>query len=234
MPSDKEYKATKQIMLGKAVMNPDFNELSNFIDKTFGVKTINIIYDTIDKEKRPRLNICFEFEWEKQSFNENNGNFNFDSKKQEVIANKFRQTLREQKIEKNKGLFDFITKPKNEKYKTANIFVYYSAFAPIARDEANESIPQSKIIQLKQELNNKDLWEISRCFSGTTFFLYTDQQVKEYENSHTRKLWADRYFDLLELYNEFGYFKRDNFSVYLDSKENLDTNYESNWYYYYK
>ena len=71
MPSDKEYKATKQIMLGYNIMNPDFNELANFIDQTFGVKTINIIYDTIDKEKRPRLNICFEFQWEKQCFNEN-------------------------------------------------------------------------------------------------------------------------------------------------------------------
>ena len=56
MPSDKEYIATKQIMLGKANMNPDFVELANFINQTFNVKPINILYDTIDKEKRPRLN----------------------------------------------------------------------------------------------------------------------------------------------------------------------------------
>ena len=89
-------------------------------------------------------------------------------------------------------------------------------------------------MQLKTELNCKDLWEISRCFSGTTFFLFTDEQLKQYENSETRKVWADKYFDLLEPYNEFGYFKRDNFNIYLDSKENFDNNYESNWYYYYK
>ncbi len=234
MPSDREYKATKQIMLRKAIMNPDFVELANFIDQTFEVKTINILYDTIDKEKRPRLNICFEFEHEKQSFNKNNGNFNFDSKKQKTIADKFRQTLIEQKIVKRKGFFDFFMKPKNEKYKTKNVWVYYSAFEPIARIEANENVPQDKVVQLKDELNNKDLWEISSCFSSITFFLYTEQQVKEYENNHTQKLWADRYFDLLEPYNEFGYFKRDKFNVYLDSKENFDTNYGSNWYYYYK
>ena len=28
---------------------------------------------------------------------------------------------------------------------------------------------------------------------------------------------------------EFGYFKKDFYSVFLDSKENFDTNYESNW-----
>ena len=234
MPSDKEYKVIKQIMLGKATMNSDFRKLADFIDQTFGVKTINIIYDTIDKEKRPRLNICFEFEREKQSFNESNGHFNFDNKKQRIIADKFKQTLQKQKIVKDKGLFDFITKSETDKYKTDNVWVYYSAFEPIARIEANGIIPQDKVVQLKNELNENELWEISRAFSGTTFFLYTDEQVKCYENSETRKIWADKYFDLLEPYNEFGYFKRDKFNVYLDSKENFDNNYESNWFYYYK
>ena len=233
-PSDKEYKATKQIMLGKATINFDFRQLADFIDQTFGVKTINIIYDTFGKEKQPRLNICFEFEREKQSFNDDNGNFNFDNKKQKIIVNKFKQTLKEQKIIEKKGFFVFFTKTKNEKYKTDNVWVCYSAFEPIARHEAIDNIPESKVIQLKKELDNKYLWEISRAFGGTTFFLHTDEQVKLYENSETRKVWASKYFNILEQYNEFGYFKRDMFNIYLDSKENFDRNYESNWYYYYK
>jgi hypothetical protein len=233
-PFDKEYKSTKQIMLGKKAINSDFLPLADFIDKTFDVRTINIVYDTIDKGTRPRIGIYFEFEWEKQSFNKSNGVVNFDSKKQDLIADKFKQTIIEQGLIKKKGLFDFWTKSENEKYRTENIWVYYSAFEPIARDEANESIPQDKVMQLKTELNCNDLWEISRFFSGTTFFLYTDEQVRQYENSETRKIWADKYFDLLEPYNEFGYFKRDKFNVYLDSKENFDNNYESNWFYYYK
>lgn len=112
--------------------------------------------------------------------------------------------------------------------------MYYSAFEPIAKTEANERIPQDKVMQLKSELNCKNLWEISRCFSGTTFFVYTDEQVKHYEISKTRKIWAEKYFDLLEPFNEFSYFKRDTFNIDLDSKENFDKNYESNWYYYYK
>ncbi|TND03425.1 MAG: hypothetical protein FD123_3942 [Bacteroidetes bacterium] len=221
-------------MLGKETMNPDFRPLAGFIDRTFGVKTINIVYDTIDKGTRPRIGIYFEYSQEKQSFNENNGVGNFDSKKQKLIADKFKQTIKEQGLIKKNGLLNFLTKTEKAKYQTDNIWVYYSAFEPIARDEANESVPQEKVIQLKTDLNCKDLWEISRCFSGTTFFLYTDEQVKQYENSETRKIWADKYFDLLELYNEFGYFKRDKFNIYLDSKENFDNNYESNWYYYYK
>lgn len=221
-------------MLGKASINPDFIPLADFIDKTFNVRTINIVYDTIDKGAGPRIGVYFEFEREKQSFNENNGVVNFDSKKQRLIAEKFKQILTEQELIKKKGLFDFWTKSRKKEYHTEDIWVYYSAFEPIARSEANESVPQNKIRQLKTELSCKDLWEISRCFSGTTFFLYTDEQVKQYENSETRKIWADKYFDLLEPYNEFGYFKRDKFNIDLDSKENFDNNYESNWYYYYK
>ena len=221
-------------MLGKEIMNPDFRPLADFIDKTFGVRTINIIYDTIDQGTRPRIGICFEYAHEMQSFNENNGHMNFDSKKQKLIADKFKQTIIDQGIIKKKGLFDFLGKSEVPKYQTDNIWVYYSAFEPIAREEANQSVPQEKVLQLKTELNCKDLWEISKCFSVTTFFLYTDEQVKQYENSETRKIWADKYFDLLEPYNEFGYFKRDKFNVYLDSKQNFDNNYESNWYYYFK
>lgn len=123
LPSDKEYRVTKQIMLGNTTMNPDFVELANFIDTTFCVKTINIIYDTVGKEKRPRLNICFEFEHEKQSFNENNGRFSFDIIKQKIIADKFKQTLNEQEIVKEKRLFDLFAKSQPEKYKTDDVWI---------------------------------------------------------------------------------------------------------------
>ena len=46
-PSDKEYILTKQIMLGKTMMNQDFRPLADFIDAYFNVKTINIVCDEI-------------------------------------------------------------------------------------------------------------------------------------------------------------------------------------------
>ena len=234
MPSDKDYKETKQIMLGKKEMNPDFKLLADWIDKKFNVKTINLKYDTIDKGTRPRLGVFFETAIEANSFHENGQFTNFDSKKQKQIADKFRLTLIEQGLIKKKKLTDFFKSPQSSKYKTENIWIYTSAFEPIARSEANGKIPENKVQELKREFDNKELWEISRVFSGATFFFYTDEQVKKYENSETVKKWTDKYFDLLTQFDEFGYFKRDSFSIYLDSKENFDNNYESNWYYYYK
>ncbi|MFN8300048.1 MAG: hypothetical protein U0T75_13155 [Chitinophagales bacterium] len=172
--SDKEYQQTKQIMLGHEVMNPDFRPLADYIDQTFGVKTINIMYDTIEKGTRPRLGVFFEFEHEKESFNENNGIVNYDSRKQQLIAERFRQVIIEKKLNKNWQFFDLWRKPEKPKYDTTNIWIYYSAFEPIAKEETNERVTEDRIEQLKVELNCKDLWKISRGFSATTFFLYTD------------------------------------------------------------
>lgn len=233
MPSDKDYKETKQIMLGKKAIKPEFKPLAEWIDKTYGVKTINIFYDTIDKGTRPRLEICFEYPREKAVFNGPNG-FNFDLVKQKTIGKKFKETLVEQGLIQENGFFEMFKKSATSKYKTENIWVIYGDFESIARIEANESVPEEKVKALKKELNNQDVWEIIKAFSGTTIFLYTDEQVKKYENSEEHKIWTDKYFELLCRYDQFGYFKREIFSVYLDSKENFDNNYESNWYYYYK
>jgi hypothetical protein len=108
MPSDKEYKMTKQIMLGQRKMNPDFVELARWIDKAYEVKTINIIYDTFiaAKRKQSRLQICFEFERESLKFRDGSlGNFHAD--KQAAIAKKFEEILKTSKSASKRRLIDF-------------------------------------------------------------------------------------------------------------------------------
>jgi len=221
MPYDQDYQETKQIMLGNTTMKPEFKKLAEWIDKTYGVKTINIFFDTIDEGTRPRLEICFEFEQEKAPFyNKNKLNHQRDA--QQAIQDKLEEVLKEQDLLKTGYYF------------TDNLWVIYGSFAPVAKWEANERVSQEDLLQLKKEINNSDLWEISNRFSGVVFFLHTDAQVKKYASSEARKIWTDKYFDLLNQYNEFGYFKREEFVIELDSKENFDKNYASNWYYYYK
>jgi len=211
-PTDFAYQQTKNIMQGKASIQSEFLPLAKFINESFNVRTINILYDRTENGNHARFNICFETESEKQQFNSTDGSFSFDRLKQNRIAEKYRAITGS----------------------AEPVWVFFSAFEPIAKTEANESISSSKIIQLKKELNHPDLWEISRLFAYTTFFVYTDEQLKEYSKSSVRKIWADRYFELLEPHDEFGYFNRETFSILMDSKENLDKNYQGNWYYYYK
>jgi len=232
MPSDKDYKLTKKIKKGERQMNPEFAGLADWIKNKYEVEILNIIYDFIDnREKRPRLTVIFEFHKDELKFRDSHvGNFHSD--KQRIIGQKFDELVNNKTTGGSilRRLFD----SQETKYTTTDIWVVFTSFEPIAKDEANSNVPESEVKKLKRELDNEDIWEISRAFSGTTFFLYSDKQVKDYENSDTRKLWTEKYFDILDKYNEFGYFKRDTYSINLDSKENFDTNYQSNWFYYYK
>ena len=217
MPSERDYKQTKKIKLGEKSIKREFKELAEWIDQTYQVHTLNIIYYTIDKGKRYGLNVCVEFKSDKRKLH--GRCCNADSEKQRVIAEKFKQTL--------------IGKPYESSYQTENIWVVYSAFEEVAKIEAMESIPEGKIEELKKSIHCPDLWEIKRCGASVTFFLFTDDQLKKYEKSDVRKEWAKRFFDILEPYNEFGYFKRSKYPFFMDSKENFDNNYRSSWFYYF-
>ena len=117
--------------------------------------------------------------------------------------------------------------------KSDSIYLSYQSFETLAKAETNNSITQLEILELKDKLNCNDLWEISRCLANVVFFLYKDKHVKQYEERGFIDIWSEMYLGLLNRYDEFGFFTKDNFHVKLDSKENFDNNFNSNWYYYY-
>ncbi len=90
----------------------------------------------------------------------------------------------------------------------------------------------NEIQKLKSNLGLDDLWEIYRQYSSTIFFFYTETQIEEYSKNGTKEVLSKTYFNLLKKYDEFGYFNNETFSIVLDSKENFDKKYESNWFYY--
>ncbi|WP_426327725.1 hypothetical protein [Pedobacter sp. R-06] len=233
LPSDKEYTQTKRIILGTEKMKPEFVPLAEWIDKTFEVKTINIIYD-IAYDKKPRLQICFEFEGEKDKFLTHDISY-FNKEKQKLIAEKFKETIDQQGLGKSVNTLQSFLKPtQNGIYVTDNIFVIYGAFEPVAKLEASYKITEEQTQSFITSFNNEDIWTISIGFTIPTVFMFTDEKVKEYDNPEFKKFLADKYFDFIKPLDEFNYFRREDIQVYLDSKENFDNNYQSNWYYYYK
>ncbi|WP_370089753.1 hypothetical protein [Ekhidna sp.] len=232
LKSDKVYKQTKQIILGDSKMAPLYEPLANWIDSTFNVKTVNIVHDYINGNKRPRLNIIFEFEKEKLKFN-GKERFGYDSSKQKKIAGEFERLMKEYFDSKRPGLLNFFKRENHESI-WKNLWVIFSSFEPVAKSEVNEKLPESRIKQLKNDIANPDIWEISRAFSGVTFFVHTDEQLKKYEKGTEKEVWRNQYFQLLKEYDEYNYFNLKTFNIYLDSKENFDNNYESSWFYYYR
>jgi hypothetical protein len=225
---DKEYKQTKLIKQGKAKFPAEFYELAEWINATYDVKTMNIIYDTIKHDNRPRLQIIFEYLKEAKKFN---ASPNWDPNKQNAISNQFKLLFSGQSTPNNSIINLF---GNSKPYEFENVLVTFSSFEPIAKDEANENIPETKISKLKNDLNINAIWKISRSFSSVTFFFYTKEQVEHYSNSETRKEMTSKYYYLLKEYDEFDYYQIDSFSISLDSKENLDANYQGSFFYYYR
>jgi hypothetical protein len=218
LPSDKDYKRAKKLKKSSKKPPSPFCELAEWISDKYEVQVINIEYDKAIPDDRPRLNVILNYKAEELKFcNSHLGSY---------------KSIEQKRIHEQ---FDIILKETgHNRLKTDGLFVVFSAFESVARIEANDNIPEKKISRLKDQLKNKDLWIIRKAFDSVTFFFFTDDQVREYEKKGFRQEYAKNYLSLLKPYDEFNYFTIDNLPVYFDSKENFDTNYNSNWYYYFK
>ena len=154
MPSDKDYKSTKKIKQKVSNIKEEFEPLAKWIDEKYNVKTLNLIFDYIDNDKsHPRLQVCLEYAKDKGKFMDNK-TYNFDERKQNEIAKKFVEITSDYEL-KNKP--NWIQKLLGLTYKSNNLFVYFSDFETIAKDEANEKIPDKEIKKLKSEINNPEI-----------------------------------------------------------------------------
>lgn len=212
-PSDDDYKETKLIKRGERAVSAHFDQLVRFIHAQFETTVLNIVYDTIEhQELRPRLNVIVEREASLAKFK--NKTFGYNAKAQRAVA-------------------DHCRRVSSLPFDVENVFVIFTAFDRVAKIEANEGIPESEIERLQSTLHNDELWTISRFASGATFFLYTDAQVKKNGANGYIQQVSTKYYEVLRAYDEFNYFDPDHFLAALDSKENFDTNYKSNWRFYY-
>ncbi|ARV19503.1 hypothetical protein AEP_02577 [Curvibacter sp. AEP1-3] len=211
--SDPEYGLTKKIKQGKSRMSTHMDELARWIEATWNVVVLNVIFD---EPHRGRLQIILEHPQHVAVFSKE---YNFDEVKTNAIANKFGEVCMRHSVSNIRA-----DKP----------FVVFSAFSPIARAETDNKISDADIAALIQRIGNKDLWEISRFFGHVTFFFFTDEQKEKNMAEGKKCIYAKMYFDLLILHDEFGYLSNEEFTVSFDSKHNFDKNYQSNWYYYYK
>lgn len=212
---DSEYKATKLVKQGRAALEPLFAELAAWIATAWNVTVLNVIHNEIEAPRRvPRLQIIVEHANELQVFKTG---FNFDPTKQQAIVRKFAELA---------------SRNGSSTYETAGLLVVFSAFAPLAREEADSRIPEADVWDLQIHIANPDLWTIHRCFGRVVFMFYTDSQARAHVQSGRLEGYADRYFKLLRQHDEFGYLDRGEFSVESDSKENFDKNYNGSWFNY--
>ena len=213
--TDREYKETKLIKKGVKFIPEPFHELADWITDNREVKVINIVYDCIMPPNRPRLQIILEYERDHQLFKNDRGNYL--KSEQDAIRKKFIEIVQRDKL----GTFSY-----------ENLLVIFSAFEPVAIDEAHSKVSDYEIEKLRKKLKNNDLWKIRPSLGCVTFFFFTEDQVKYYEIMGVKKSFTKEYIEIIKVHDEFGYLNENNLSVKIDSKENFDKAYNSNWFYY--
>jgi hypothetical protein len=209
------YQQTKRLKKTGSPLEWPFEELADGVSNSYDAKVLNVVYDTIENN-RPRLSVILETEEDSLKFRDGPlGTFN------EIDQRRVQERFE-----------SIIGKKQPPPFRIAGLLVIFVAFEPDARVEANGRVTEEEVDRLKAKLANEDLWKIHRLFDIVTFFFYTDAQVKQYEASGLKHMYADEYSRLVQAHDEFGYFKKRGVQVSFDSKENFDTTYQGNWFFY--
>lgn len=219
VPSDPDYQATKRIKQGLDQMGVPETELAEALQREFGVRPLNILYEWEPNVNSPRLQIVFEHARQKDLFYA--GPWELDAAKEDLLWRCFRSsTLRQVPIGPT-GRSD-----------GDRAFMIINAFEPIAKAECNQRIPQAQIEALRVRFAEHGVWKFDRFGSTVTCFFHTEEQLLRSATDGSRAVIASAYARLISEHDEFGYCSAPAEQVLFDSKENLDTNYEGNLYYY--
>ena len=216
VPSDIAYQETKQIKIGGASLPSPYGELAEWINNRYDVHVLNIILDTINPDNRLRLNVILEWAEDERKFHQGQS-LNYDKDAQLGVQQQL-ALLTEKAGQTSSHL--------------AGLFVIFTAFEPVAIVEANSRVTEVEIEHLKNTLADPELWKIRKNFYGVTAFYFTDEQLKSHQAMGAQAIYAREYSKIIHPYDQWGYIQKRGVAVSLDSKENWDTNYRSNWFYY--
>ncbi|WP_316749733.1 hypothetical protein [Pedobacter gandavensis] len=213
--SERDYHSTKLIKQGEKVLDSSFSRFADWILEEFGWRPINIIYDKIDPNDRPKLSLIFELQGQASVFHDGAG---YDEEKRKAIADQFKIFRNE-----NSGSFD-----------NPDIWVIFQEFEPAEQAACNEKIPQQEIDAFKVRFSDQQLWEVARFGAYTTFFFETKEQLMASKENGLQAEIRKEYLKLLKPYDEFNYFNLEKLPVIFDNKENFDAQYQGNWDLFYK
>jgi hypothetical protein len=156
------------------------------------------------------------------------GSFNFDVKKQAALAKDFAAIL-------DTRVRTRLFKAGWRQKVVGDLFVCFSDFEAAALQDLHTAVPEGEIDRLARSAGfGESYWQISRLWGPPVIFLQTDADVERFKTGPTLPALNSAYCDLVEQYDEFGLLDREATVVALDSKENFDANYASNWFYYWR
>lgn len=212
---DDEYKDTMEVKKGKRILPEISERLIKWINKEYEVHAINIYYDKIIPDDRPRIQIIFENSKDQEKFQEN-GIGNYLPEKQKAISTKYIELVNELNL--------------RDTHRTDNVFVCYSEFSSIYKSNIFEAVPKNELNVLFEKYKSELVWHIHVYGSGLIVFFYTNDQKDNSDNDMVIENIRNEYFSILKPFDEFDYLNKT--WVKRESKEDFDTIYKGNWFYW--
>lgn len=223
LPTDDLYEIARLVKLQQAEIPAALYPLKQWIETTYGVNVLTMRYQPPGPSPQATaiLDICLAHTEDWKKLQDEQG-FTIRSSVTQAVADQFRTQVQ-------------VHSPQVYGDASRRLWVHFTDFEMAARQKANQHIPWEQIAALQQHIGDERLWRIEKGYAAEpVFFLYTNLQLEALQHSSTVQHWSALYFALLAPYDEFGYCQPQLFTIQLDSKENFDTLYKGNWYYYYK
>ncbi|MBQ8777650.1 MAG: hypothetical protein IJZ71_09220 [Treponema sp.] len=208
---NESVKSEKEISLNKEISNKDYYEIKEYISKTYNLDIHEISFTLLENSYKNLIR--FEIKLENDC---PNINIHFDKKIEDEIIS-------------------YITEKEFElqnKYK-AKFFVYFSSFEQDELERIYAKLPENLNFLLKI-INNQNIWIIKNVFSTrVVVFFYSNNQIQNIkEKERIERIVIEYIYSSLKKFDSNNKLKKDEINIEFDTKENFDTNYESNWYYY--
>ena len=234
LATDADYLLAKKFKQGALRLDTTYDRFIERFHARYGFAPLTISLDSTGRPRRkgrtPRLVVVLERSLQYRSFY--TSPFNHDKAKQKEIAYLLTgsvapRILREQ--------FDMPHTSLGTALKSEEILVWFQDFEKVAKYEVHDLVAGAELERFKSSLGIGDKFWCTQRFTGPPIvFVHTDEQAQTLRTSPLRDTWADIYYEIAKPYDEFGYLDRREIAIMVDSKENFDTNYDGNWYYYFK
>lgn len=115
---------------------------------------------------------------------------------------------------------------------SGDLLVVFTDFETSAKAEAHLSLTQDELETWAGSLGlGSALWRANRFRGAPVVFTHAAEQATSVTSARLAD-WSASYLALVGHHDEFGYLTPEDALVRVDSRENLDANYEGSWYYY--
>jgi hypothetical protein len=235
-PDHPDYMRAKRIRKGAERVDPVFDAFVGEFTAYFGFAPLSLDVDVVVRPggngtMRPRLGVVLERSVQFRSFKTGTSG-NYDSAKQRAITEMLVERVTEANLRR---LFSGPGAAVGTIPLIDDLFVYFTDFEDAARSEAHERVMGAVLDAFIGELALGDeFWCTLRYEGAPVVFVRTEEQAEALRVPAVQDRWAEAYFALVHRQDEFGYLRREDISIAVDSKENFDMNYNGSWFYYFR